>query len=59
MLAFPANFTAYDACYIALAELVAGALLTADERLSRAVGEHTAIVCFRDEQPPEAVTSRN
>ena len=33
-----ANVTAYDACYVALAEALGCALLTADARLSRASG---------------------
>jgi predicted nucleic acid-binding protein len=39
-----ANFSAYDACYVALAETLGAGLLTADERLSRAVRTHTAII---------------
>ena len=41
-----ANFSPYDATYIALAEVIAddGApLLTADARLARAAGAHTAV----------------
>jgi predicted nucleic acid-binding protein len=38
------NFSAYDACYVALAEVLRAELLTADERLSRAVRTHTAVV---------------
>jgi predicted nucleic acid-binding protein len=40
------NFSAYDATYIALAEVIAedGApLLTADAQLARAAGAHTAV----------------
>ncbi len=37
------NFSAYDACYVALAERLGAELLTADERLSRAVRTHTTI----------------
>jgi predicted nucleic acid-binding protein len=40
------NFSAYDAAYIALAEVIAddGApLLTADARLARAAGTHTSV----------------
>lgn len=44
MLALRANLTACDACYVALAERVGGDLLTADERLARAVRDHTDIV---------------
>lgn len=32
------NVTAYDACYVALAEALGAVLLTADERLTRAPG---------------------
>ncbi len=38
-----ANFSAYDATYVALAEHLAGELLTSDERLARAVRTHTDI----------------
>ena len=40
------NFSAYDAAYVALAEVIAdeGApLITADARLARAVGSHTRV----------------
>lgn len=37
------NFSAYDACYVALAESLGAALLTADEPLARAVRTHTKI----------------
>ena len=37
------NFSAYDACYAALAERLGGELLTADQRLSRAVRDHTDV----------------
>jgi predicted nucleic acid-binding protein len=37
------NFTAYDACYIALAETLGCGLLTADTRLSRAPGTRCPI----------------
>ena len=37
------NLTAYDACYIALAETLGCSLLTADGRLSRAPGTRCAI----------------
>ena len=43
MLELRSNFSPYDACYVALAERVHGDLLTADERLSRAVRTHTRI----------------
>jgi predicted nucleic acid-binding protein len=38
-----ANFSSYDACYVALAEILGADLLTADDRLSRAVQIHTAV----------------
>jgi predicted nucleic acid-binding protein len=44
MLDLRSNFSAYDACYVALAEVIGADLLTADERLSRAVRTHTAVV---------------
>jgi len=37
------NLTAYDACYIALAETLGSSLLSADARLSRAPGTRCAI----------------
>ena len=37
------NFSAYDATYVALAEHLGAALLTADEGLLRAVQVHTAV----------------
>ena len=40
------NLTAYDAAYVALAEKIGGALLTADARLSRAPGIKCAIEVF-------------
>ncbi len=43
VLALRSNFSAYDACYVALAEALGADLLTADERLSRAVRTHTAV----------------
>lgn len=38
-----ANFTVYDAAYVALAELVGALLVTADVRLSRAPGIRCAV----------------
>lgn len=35
------NFSAYDATYVALAEALAGCLVTGDVRLARAITEHT------------------
>jgi predicted nucleic acid-binding protein len=43
VLELRANFTAYDACYVALAELLSADLLTADAPLRRAVLSHTQI----------------
>jgi len=38
-----ANFSAYDATYVALAERIGAELLTADERLGRAVRAQSAV----------------
>jgi predicted nucleic acid-binding protein len=43
VLELRSNFSAYDACYVALAERLGAELLTADERLSRAVRTHMTI----------------
>jgi predicted nucleic acid-binding protein len=43
VLELRSNFSAYDACYVALAERLGAEILTADERLARAVRTHTAI----------------
>lgn len=43
VLELRSNFSAYDACYVALAEGLGADLLTADEHLSRAVRTHTTI----------------
>ncbi|MEW5917166.1 MAG: type II toxin-antitoxin system VapC family toxin [Gemmatimonadota bacterium] len=37
------NFTAYDAMYVALAELLEAQFLTADQSLARAVAAHTHV----------------
>lgn len=37
------NFSAYDAAYVALADRLGAALLSADRRLRRAVARHTGI----------------
>jgi predicted nucleic acid-binding protein len=37
------NFSAYDATYVALAEHLAGELMTADEGLERAARSHTNV----------------
>lgn len=42
-----ANISAYDACYVALAELLDCELLTADERLARAPGPRCSIRVLR------------
>jgi predicted nucleic acid-binding protein len=43
VLGLRSNFSAYDACYVALAELLGAEILTADERLTRAVRTHTGL----------------
>jgi predicted nucleic acid-binding protein len=43
ILELRSNFSAYDACYVALAELLGAELLTADEPLARAVRTHTSL----------------
>jgi len=42
ILELRANFSAYDAAYVVLAEGLDGPLLTSDERLARAVRTHTS-----------------
>ena len=46
ILELRSNFSAYDATYVSLAEELEGQLLTADERLARAVRTHTQIGVF-------------
>jgi len=41
------NLTAYDAAYIALAEALAAPLVTMDERLARAPGNHATVELYR------------
>ncbi len=41
-----ANLTAYDASYVALAELIAAPLVTLDGRIARAPGTRCAIVAY-------------
>lgn len=43
ILELRANFGAYDACYVALAERIGAELLTADHALARATREHTGL----------------
>ncbi|MFN2466566.1 MAG: type II toxin-antitoxin system VapC family toxin [Gaiellaceae bacterium] len=43
MLSLRDNFSAYDASYVALAERLGARLLTADQRLARAVRRHAAV----------------
>jgi predicted nucleic acid-binding protein len=43
VLALGENFSAYDAAYVALAERLEAVLLTADDRLARAVTAHTSV----------------
>lgn len=43
ILSLRANFSPYDAAYVALAERLGGALLTGDQRLARAVSVHTQL----------------
>lgn len=38
-----ANFSAYDATYVALAESIGAEILTTDDRLAVAVASHTAV----------------
>jgi predicted nucleic acid-binding protein len=44
MLQLRHNFSAYDATYVALAEQLDAELLTADQRLARAVRAHTSVL---------------
>jgi predicted nucleic acid-binding protein len=43
MLDLGGNLSAYDATYVGLAEVMGAELLTADDRLARAVGAHTGV----------------
>lgn len=43
IVALRQNISAYDAAYVALAERIGAALLTADKALRRAVEEHTPL----------------
>jgi predicted nucleic acid-binding protein len=43
VLELGANFSAYDGVYVALAEALGAGLVTADERLGRAVETHTGV----------------
>lgn len=42
-LGLRSNFTAYDATYVALAEMLEGTLVTADRSLARAAADHTRL----------------
>jgi predicted nucleic acid-binding protein len=44
ILILRANFSAYDATYVSLAEVLEASVLTADDRLIRAVQTHTKLV---------------
>ncbi|CAA9454669.1 MAG: hypothetical protein AVDCRST_MAG28-2252 [uncultured Rubrobacteraceae bacterium] len=41
------NLTAYDAAYVALAEALGALLITKDERLARAPGNHATVELYR------------
>jgi predicted nucleic acid-binding protein len=43
MLELGQNFSAYDAAYVALAEALAAEIVTADDRLGRAVRRYTEV----------------
>jgi predicted nucleic acid-binding protein len=45
------NLTAYDAVYVALAEVLEGILLTCDRPLSRAPGMARRVVLVETERP--------
>lgn len=45
------NFSAYDAAYVALAELLGGVLLTGDDSLARAVRSHTHLAIATGNRP--------
>ncbi|MDP9428495.1 MAG: type II toxin-antitoxin system VapC family toxin [Actinomycetota bacterium] len=49
------NISAYDACYVALAELLACELITADGRLAAATGPRCAIRVLRSPRIPQDV----
>lgn len=46
VMALRDNFTAYDACYVALAEAMRVPLLTRDAKFARAVGHHAEIQVY-------------
>lgn len=48
IFALRANFSAYDATYVALAESINAPLLTSDDRLARAVESHTGVELIRE-----------
>jgi predicted nucleic acid-binding protein len=43
MIAMRDNFSAYDACYVALATRLEAPFLTADQAMARAVARHTSV----------------
>ena len=47
MFELRANLSAYDATYVALAEVIGAELLTADDGLARAVESHTRVALAR------------
>lgn len=51
VLSLRRNFSAYDACYVALAQVLDADLLTADAPLARAVAAHTDLGLA--DPPPE------
>lgn len=51
IVALRQNFSAYDATYVALAERIGAALLTADRALLRAVRRHALVEVMGDENP--------
>lgn len=51
IVALRQNFSAYDATYVALAERMGAALLTADEALMRAVRQHRLVEVAAYEHP--------
>ena len=52
MIALRDNFSAFDACYVALANRLDAAFLTGDRALARAVTRHTSISLVSDSSEP-------